>query len=250
LDYFGKKGLFGWIVERLTAKLTNMNIAVSEATKRGLLSIGVKKASIQVIPNGVSFKEFLNIKPSEEEFDIIFVGRLIKERNIDVLLRSIGILKGDMPQIKVAIIGGGPEFNKLKKLAVRLGIEDNVKFFGFIEDFKTVISIMKSSKVFMHPSTREGGGSIVTLEANACGLPVIAIKCDLRISPELIKEGFNGFFIELSPEKMASTIKLLLEDSKLRNQMSKNAMESSKQFDWDVIADISEKFYERVSNGR
>ena len=246
-EYLGKKGLFGWLVERLTSKLTDTNIVVSEATKRDLLSLGVEEDKVHVIPNGITLKEFLDVDAYNEEFDVVFVGRLIKERNIDLLLQSISILKSEMPKIKAAIIGDGPEFSKLKELASKLNIKDNVRFFGFIEDFKEVVSIMKSSKVFVHPSTREGGSSIVSLEANACGLPVIAIKHELGISPELIKHGFNGFFIKLSPTEMANTIRVILEDSELRNQMKKNSIEFSRDFDWDVIARKIEKLYKGVA---
>jgi len=235
-EYLGKKGLFGWIVERLTAKLISKNIAVSERTKKDLEILGVK--NVKVIHNGIDFKKIECVKPSEEESDIVFAGRLIKDKNVDVLIKAISLIKREISDIKCIIIGDGPEKEKLMKLAKELRVENNVKFAGFLENHDDVIAYMKSSKVFVLPSTREGFG-IVALEANACGLPVVTVNHERNAACDFIN-GENGFVCELSAENLAEKILIGLEMGKIvRRKCVENAME----YDWDRITELIESFY-------
>jgi len=234
-EYLGKKGLFGWVVERLTAKLTNKNVAVSERTKKDLESLGVK--NVKVIHNGIDFKKIESVKLSEEESDIVFAGRLIKDKNVDVLIKAISLIKREIPDIKCIIIGDGPEKEKLMNLAKALRVENNFKFVGFLENHDDVIAYMKSSKVFVLPSTREGFG-IVALEANACGLPVVTVNHGRNAVCDFIN-GKNGFICELSAENIAEKILIGLE---IGNAMRRKCVENAMRYDWDIIVGIVESF--------
>ena len=242
-EYLGKKGIFGWSVEKLTTKLTEGNVAVSERTKRDLERIGVK-GDVQVIPNGIDFGEIEKIKASEEESDIIFTGRLIKEKNVDVLSRAINLVREEIPDVKCMIIGDGPEKKDLEKLTLDLDLENNIKFMGFLENYDDVISYMKSSKVFVLPSTREGFG-IVALEANACGLPVVTVNHERNAVCDFITEG-NGFICELSEEEIVKKIFMGL-DRKMDRE--RKCIENAKRYDWDRIANLIEPFYKAVRLG-
>jgi glycosyltransferase involved in cell wall biosynthesis len=239
-EYLGKKGLFGWIAERITAKLTNKNVAVSERTKKDLESLGVK--NVEVIHNGIDFKKIESVKPSEEESDIVFAGRLIKDKNVDVLIKAISLIKRDIPDIKCIIIGDGPEKKKLMNLANELKVENNVKFVGFLENHDDVVAYMKSSKVFVLPSTREGFG-IVALEANACGLPVVTVNHRMNAACDFINNGENGYICELSAEDIAKKVLIGLE---MGNIMKRKCIENAIKYDWSNMVDLTESFYERV----
>jgi len=235
-EYLGKKGLFGWIVERLTARLISKNIAVSERTKKDLESLGVK--NVKVIHNGIDFKKIESVKPSEEESDIVFAGRLIKDKNVDILIKAISLIKREISDIKCIIIGDGPEKEKLMKLAKELRVENNVKFVGFLENHDDVIAYMKSSKVFVLPSTREGFG-IVALEANACGLPVVTVNHGRNAACDFIN-GENGFACEPSVEDIAEKVLIGLEIGKI---MRRKCIENAMRYDWDGIAKKCEGLY-------
>ena len=99
---------------------------------------------------------------------------------------------------------------------------------------------MKSSKVFVLPSTREGFG-IVALEANACGLPVVAVSHPKNAAADLIIDGRNGFLCELNEEDVAEKITMALEGT---TNMSPACLDYGKQHDWDRIVDIIEDAYE------
>jgi len=246
-EYLGKLGVVGRIMEKMILlRVADKVIAVSDQTKDDLISLGVGGEKISVVPNGINYNQMQGIKPAGEESDVVYLGRLIKPKNVDVLLRAIELLKRDFPKLKASIIGDGPERTSLERLAGELGIQDHVKFFGFVEDFDEVAARMKSSKVFVIPSIQEGGASIVTLEANACGLPAIAADHPLGIDKRLILMGETGFFVKVTPEAFAEKIKLLLKNKQLRTEMSKNAIKFAQQYDWGKIAGTIEEVYEKL----
>lgn len=238
-EYLGKKGLFGKAVERTTTHLTDKMIAVSERTKKDLKRIGVQK-DVKVIPNGIDFEKIERIEALKREIDVIFTGRLIKEKNVDLLIRAIDLLEAEIPDIKCTIIGDGPERNDLEKLVQDLDLINIIEFTGFLEDYDEVISYMKSSKVFVLPSTREGFG-ISALEANACGLPVVTVDHKMNATCDLISNGKNGFLCELSKNSVSEKINLSLEK---REDMEKGCIENAKKYEWDRIVDMIERFYE------
>jgi len=244
-SYLGSMCYFGEIAETLALRLPRKIIAASVKTKKDLLSIGINPSKISVIPNGVDLRRIEKIPPSEQEFDIVFAGRLNKTKNIDLLLYTTAILSRHFPQIKVGIIGDGPERYSLMELTKRLNIEKNVCFFGFI-DYAKMISLFKSAKIFIHPSTQETGAPVVVLEAFSCGLPVIAIKHLNGISGEVIKDGHTGFFVEKSAVAIANKASLLLKNENLLERMSQNVKNLSKKFDWEKIAYAIEKTYESI----
>ena len=241
-EYLGKKGIFGYLIEKITLKLPDLIIANSEKIKDDLTSVGVDTNKIKVSPNGIDYQRISEISPKNEELDILYAGRLIEHKNVDVLIKAINIVKKEIPDIKCGVIGDGPERERLERLSKDLGLENNVKFFGFLERSEDVLAYMKSSKVFVLPSTREGS-PVTAVEANACGLPIITVDHPNNGTVSLIEERENGFICELNEESMAEKIVLLLADESLRSQMSKRSVEHAKRYDWNVITRDLEKIY-------
>jgi glycosyltransferase involved in cell wall biosynthesis len=130
-------------------------------------------------------------------------------------------------------------------LAKKLGLEENVFFFGFLESDEEVYSFMKASKIFVLPSTREGFPNVI-LEANASGLPVILVKSSKNAALSAIKDGYNGFIVSLSDEEISRKIVELLQDPSYINKLSKNAREYAKSYDWSLIIRMLEEVYKRV----
>ncbi|HDI12703.1 MAG TPA: glycosyltransferase, partial [Hadesarchaea archaeon] len=117
------------------------------------------------------------------------------------------------------------------------------EFLGFIENFDDVTALMKSSKIFVIPSTQEGGASIVAQEANASGLPVIAVDHPLGIDKKLIREETNGFFVKLDPVAIAEKVKLLLSDTRMLKELSLRSMKVAKNWDWEKVVGRLEEVY-------
>jgi glycosyltransferase involved in cell wall biosynthesis len=240
-DYLGKIGLFGKAVEKMMVYLSSNIITVSEKTKKDLKKIKPSENSV-VIPNGISFNEINEIKPRNENSDVIFAGRLIKEKNVDILIKAINILTNKMPNLKCLIIGDGPEKKRLIKQVEELSLQNNIKFMEFMKNYNDLIGYFKSSKVFVLPSKREGFG-IVVIEANACGLPVIVANYDMNAATDLVVNGVNGYIAEPLKEDVAQKIIKSLENKK---DMKNKCIEISKEYDWNKIVDSLFKFYETV----
>ena len=238
--YLGKKGILGYFVEKIVVKLPHKIISISNHTTKGLQEkLNVPKENIITIPNGIEFKDIQKVKPSKEKSDIIFAGRLLSHKNVDLLIKSISIIKKSNPRIKTIIIGDGPEKENLVKLVKELKLEKNVKFTGFLPEIEQMYNFFKSSKVFAFPSEREGFG-IAVIEALACGLPVVTINHINNASKDLIEQGKNGFIAEFNEKSIVEKIIKAIKSSK---SMKQNCINSAKPYEWDKLIDKFEEVY-------
>ncbi len=237
-EYLGKAGFFGKLVEKLMVNLTGRIIAVSRKTKTDLKAMKPSEKSV-VIPNGIDFNYISKISPADEKLDVIFAGRLIKEKNVELLIRAIPNVKEKIPDIKCCIIGDGPERAKLEEIVQELDIQNNVEFKGFMKNYDDLISYMKSSEVFVLPSTREGFG-IVVIEANACGIPVVVVNHKMNAASDLIINNKNGIISDFSKEDIAENIISMINKKK---KMQNDCIQISRKYDWDKIVNTLEKFY-------
>lgn len=241
-DYLGAAGFFGKMVERATAHLTQNNVVVSNSTKEYLKNLGLNGESIEIIPNGIDIQNIRNVNPSNDKSDLIFVGRLIKEKGVHTLINAIPAVKEEFPNTKCKIIGDGPEKEKLEKQVKSLDLDNNVLFLGFVEDYKDVLSYMKASKVFAIPSQREGFG-IVALEANACGLPVVTINHPRNAICDLIEQKKNGYVCNSSSGAISNAILNGLENCRL---MKSDCISTASTYDWDGVVRHVESYYEKI----
>jgi glycosyltransferase involved in cell wall biosynthesis len=239
-EYLGWKGIFGKFIENVASKM-GKSIAVSHTTKNNLESIG-KDKDVYIIPNGIDIKRVSEVVPHIEKCHVIFVGRLIKEKNVDILLKAIDHIRHELSDIRCSIIGDGPEKDMLIKLVSDRKLDNNVTFFEFMEHDE-VISRMKSSKLLALPSSREGFGMVV-IEAFACGVPVITTKCERNAASELINKE-TGYIVDLDIYKLSDAIYKLIINDDLQKCMSKSAMTIAQKYNWDNIVDNLNTIYKK-----
>lgn len=122
---------------------------------------------------------------------ILFLGRIVEEKQIDKLIRAVAQLPDDL-DAHLEIVGGGDQEHNLKHLVKQLGVERRVTFAGYVSD-EYIREALTRATVFAMPSIAELQ-SISTMEAMASGLPVVA--ADAMALPHLVHDGENGFLFE------------------------------------------------------
>jgi glycosyltransferase involved in cell wall biosynthesis len=150
---------------------------------------------------------------------ILSAGRLAPEKGGENLLHAFSLLL-QKTDARLVFLGEGPEQTKLEQLCERLEIGHKVSFLGYRSN---PFQYMAQSTVFVLPSHYEGFGNVL-VEAMACGLPVVATHCYQGIE-EIVDPGETGLLVEVGDEEaMAAAILRLLEDDKLRVQLSERAL--------------------------
>lgn len=249
-EYLGKAGFFGRIVEKMVSKISGNNIAVSDWTKKRLKALGTPEKKITVIPNGIDFKKISEIEPEGSRasvrietkiYDVIFAGRLIKEKNVDVLIKAVARLKSNFPDIKCCIVGDGPEKEGLAELAKKTGVYGNIEFAGF-QEYRKLIGKIKASKVLVLPSSREGFGMVV-IEAFACGVPVVTVSERHNAAQSLVEDGVNGFVVELGDREIAKGIEKIIKEKICYKKFSATSLRKAGEYDWEKIMSELILFY-------
>jgi glycosyltransferase involved in cell wall biosynthesis len=243
-EYLGRKGIFGKGIERLTVRLPDKIIPVSERVRRDLIKMRVKSEKMVVVPNGVDLRKIDDVRAEEKVYDLLYAGRFSEHKRVDMLLKALSKVREEIPGTRCCIIGDGPEREWLGKLAKELGIEEGVDFVRFLEREEDLIAGMKSSKIFVLPSTREGFG-MSALEANACGLPVVTVRSEMNAASDLVENGLNGLVCGPTPEEMAETILELLKGERYES-LSEPSRKVAERYDWSLITDAIEREYEDV----
>ena len=221
----------------------NKIITVSNSTRKALIEYyGVNPKRIQLVHNGVDLEFIDSLKVDEKyENSIIYVGRLAPHKHVDDLIYALKILKNEISNIKLRIVGNGIEKDNLTKLVTKLGLEKNVEFLGEL-DYKNVIMEIKKSNVLVLPSTREGFGMVLA-EAGACNVPVIAYRTGGVV--EVVEDGKNGFLVEShNIDVLTEKIQFFLFNNDISNQMGSYGYQRVKNFfKWDGIVNTLIKIY-------
>ncbi|TSC80405.1 MAG: putative Glycosyl transferase, group 1 [Candidatus Peregrinibacteria bacterium Gr01-1014_25] len=148
--------------------------------------------------------------------DVACCGRLVRSKGFDRLLEALALL----PRATLAVVGDGPERERLERRARNLGIADRVTWRGWLEDQTAVYRALQTARVIAVPSLSEGGPRIA-VEAMALGLPVVATR--VGILPDVIVDGENGAFTDGSPADLAAVIGKLLADEAMRQRLGESA---------------------------
>ena len=158
----------------------------------------------------------------------MYAGRLLKHKNIHLLIEALALLKEIGRKYKAIIIGNGPEKRRLINLTNQLGLVNQIEFIDFLPKHAEAIAIMKSSKLFVFPSEREGFG-LVAIEANASGIPFITSNHYENAAQYLI-ERHNGATFDLNKNSLAKEIEKQLQN----RQDKKTYISVAKKYDWDI----------------
>jgi len=201
-------------------------VTVSASSRNDLKKHGFDKVSVVTV--GVGTTPLEKVGEKEPEPTIVFLGRLKRHKMPEHALEAFALIKNELPNAKMWVIGDGNMYKNLKMMNTK-----DVVFYGHVNNDLKYELLRKAHLLFV-PSVREGWGLVVT-EANAMGTPAIAYDAPgLRDS---IVDGKTGVLVkDKSPQNLASSALLLLKNPNLLKTFSESALNFSKQFSWDNTA--------------
>jgi len=203
-----------------------------------------------IIPRGIDMEPFQTVDGETmrekhgwgQDRVMISIGRLAKEKNWDLLLRATAISLNNHPNLRLVLLGDGPERRDLEDTAVELEISDRVDFIGEVP-FEEVPSYLKAADFFGFASTTETQG-LVTMEALAAQLPVVAVNASG--TRDIVQNEVQGLLVEEDPQALAKGIDSLLSDDKLYHKFRDAAQSRAKKFDMNTLAKNLIKIYEQA----
>ncbi len=234
LRFFSK-----FIERRALSKIKNIIVVAPQVEE---LIKEMTNSKTYMIPNGVDVKHIKEIKPLKLKTsnNLIFVGNLVRIKGLDMLIEAFSIIKNQLSNSKLLIVGNGNDEEYLKNLVSDLNLKDNIEFLGFMSGDQK-FSYIKSADILVLPSLWESL-PIVVLEGMACGKPVVATN--VGGIPFLIKDGVNGLLVKPGNiEELAQKLLILLKNKSLQKEMGKQSLEMIKDLSWSNIADRTYKVY-------
>lgn len=248
------KSIFGKLVGHIISKmLSDGVIAISEAVKENLTDTGVPEELITVMMNGVEQLKKLseeqktevrseyNIKEGEKTVGII--GRIEPVKGHEYFMRAAKICRDKGMSIKFIIAGSGGIETDIKKMAVDLGIAENVIFTGFLKDVAPIVNILD---IFVNASYGTEASSLSMLEAMSLGTPVIAT--DFGGNPYQVENNVTGIIIPVKdPSAMAAAISEIFTNTEKYNNFSQNTLVAyNEKYTAAIMSATLEKIYSKL----
>lgn len=244
---------FAWrrfvrVFEQLDFVTTPTKTAAALLVKAGLnkevvpISCGIDLERFKPTNDGEYLRQRFAI-PSDRPV-LLYVGRLDKEKRIDMILRALpAILR--LNSVHLVLAGIGKEKQTLEELADKLGIQKAVTFTGFVPD-EDLQNIYQVGDLFVMASIAELQ-SIVTMEAMASGLPVVAANA--MALPELVHDGENGYlFSDGNSQMFVEKVTAILSNQAMKAEMSGKSLEIIKDHDINRIVERFESIYSKIAS--
>ncbi|MFQ5510752.1 MAG: glycosyltransferase family 4 protein [Candidatus Krumholzibacteriia bacterium] len=215
---------------------------ISPSTKSDLLERGIDEENIDVVLCGLDHDTYRLLDGTRryEAPTIIHFGRMRKYKSIDVVIDAFARIHGELPEARLVIVGDGPERENLVGAARRHRLGASVEFTGAVATGE-LVKLLNRAHLFLNASPKEGWG-LTVVEANACGLPVIASdRPGLRDS---VLDGRTGYLVEYGDvEAFAARSLELLADAGKWSRMSGEAAEWARSLTWDKTAEEMEEIF-------
>lgn len=241
-EYYRRHVVLKTVFKRILPRLADLYIVFKDAEKELLSDLGVPMSRISTLPEGADIKTFRPGKTKKTDNLVLFVGRIYAFKGLHVLIKALSCLR-----IPTQLVVIGPEWDaeyvkKIKEMsnAVNEKSFHKVKFLGAM-DATDLVPWYQQAAVVVCPYIVEAS-SLVTLEALACGTPVIGTGNDV------LRNGVNGIVVPpRDSKKLADALKKLLEDSKLREKCGEEGRRIVEQyFSWERAANKLSRIYEAI----
>lgn len=243
-----KETISRWLGEYM--KQCHHVVVPSESIKQMLMDDYGIINQISVVPTGIDLKPYENLEGQKvrqergwgDDLVLVSIGRLAKEKNWELLLEGVARAIKGRKNVRLALIGDGDYREDLEVLAVDLGIGDQVEFVGKVP-FDEIPHCLSAADLFCFASTTETQG-LVTMEAIAAGLPVVAV--DASGTRDVIEDNHQGFLTLNTPESFGWAVERVLNDASLRQRFSEAGKERVKLFEMKREAEKLVEVYEQA----
>jgi len=207
----------GPIFEKLVVKTKCHGIhTISDSSRDDLVKFGAKKPIYNIPP---TIEEIQNIDTIQNDKQFICIGRLVFYKNIEILIKAINIVKKQEKEIRLVIVGGGPQLEKIQEIVKKLNLEENIIIKGYVTS-EEKINLISQSNAMLFPSKCEGFG-LVILEAFSQNKPVLV--SDIPPMSDIINHKETGFVLNSNDEKVwAEHILKLVKNPQESQTMGKN----------------------------
>jgi glycosyltransferase involved in cell wall biosynthesis len=211
-----------------------------------LRQLGVPEEKILILP--ALYMDYDVFKPGVGEalkqFDLLYVGRLAPNKGLFTILDGLQRLRQTRPQTTLAIRGAGPLRAALQQRIIRLGLVEAVTWIPRLDEITQLADLYRAARALVCASTAEGGPR-VTVEAMACGTPVITTP--VGIMRELVEDGVNGLVFAGDAAGLAATAARLLADEGLQQRLGEAGRASVQDFRaQDVIARYAQGYHDLI----
>ncbi len=192
-----------------------------------------------IFATGLSEEDFRRMPVSRawqagSRLKLVTVGRLSRGKNVDVCIRALPIIQGEVPEVSLTVVGDGQELKALKALTSELGVPGTVRFVGN-QPREEVFRILAESHIFVFPSAAEGFPKAV-LEAMACGLPVVASR--VSVLPHLLADGCGELLAGTTADDVAEAVIRLAGDPERMAAMGRAARERARGYTLERWRDL------------
>jgi glycosyltransferase involved in cell wall biosynthesis len=221
-----------WIESRMAPWLYRKSryIAVSDATRAELVTLGVAPDRISVVHNGSPVAQRA-LRPRSVTPQVIVLGRLVPHKRVEVVLRAAAALRAQHPDLHVDVVGHGYWDPELRAEVSRLHLDDAVSFHGFVDE-ETKVDLLASAWVNAVPSVKEGWGLSV-VEAGRQQTPTLAFASAGGLAESVISD-VSGVLVEDSQEAFTAALGELLTDRHRREAMGRAADAHAGAFTWET----------------
>jgi glycosyltransferase involved in cell wall biosynthesis len=222
-DLFGLQARLFQLLKRWVLRRASAITVVSQPMVDAVVKLGAAPEQTSVIPMGVDFSHRFSVDRGIQRIagQILFVGRLVEKKGVKYLIEALPAIRAQVPGAHLVVVGGGPELGALTAQVYELGLNDCVEFRGPLPQ-GALPDLYRRASVFVAPFIDAGSGDkeglgLVTIEAIACGCPVVvgdvAVVADIFLDTEMAMRATPG-----DPDSLAAKIKdvLLVPDMALQ----------------------------------
>lgn len=224
---------------------------LSTTTRDDLRARGIPEENLRIVYSGMDHDLYgpSPVPVEERPHRIVYLGRLKKYKCIEYPILALPKVLERVPDAEYWIVGEGDYAENLRRIARDSGVEDHVRFPGFMGGTDKV-SLLQESRVLAYTSPKEGWGLSV-IEAGACACPVVASRSPGLI--ESVRDGETGFLVDHGDiDALGKKIITLLTDDALARSMADAGVRWARTFNWDTAAEDTLALIEEIvaGNGR